>query len=115
MDGRHLGIIQQESTFWTKKLYIKSGGVDPDYKYAGDYHLWKKFATYEKLYVVNSVLAGFRRHAGQKSEDRSLYYGEIGRLNNLEKIMAKIKVYSIRRLIVNRFMGENLIKINEII
>jgi hypothetical protein len=114
MEGRRLGCIQQESTFWTKELYVKSGGINPDYLFAGDYYLWKSFAGYEKLYVVNSILAGFRVHKGQKSEDRSKYYGEIGMLHTYEKLSSKVKLYSLRRFLHNYFTQKSIIRINNI-
>lgn len=115
MDGRRLGCIQQESTFWRKELYVKSGGLNPDYQYAGDYHLWKSFAGYEKLYVVNSILAGFRKHSGQKSEDQSLYYGEIGDISKIQMFYARLKLYSIRRLVADKRMKNEMLRVEEIV
>ena len=34
MEGRIMGFIQQESTFWRKELWNKAGGIDTNYKYA---------------------------------------------------------------------------------
>ena len=67
MDGRVSGFIQQESTFWAKELWDKCGMVIKGYKMAGDFHLWKEFAKYESLVTVDSVISGFRVHAGQKN------------------------------------------------
>lgn len=111
MDGRRLGCIQQESTFWKKELYIISGGIDSKYQYAGDYYLWKRFAEHEKLYVVNSVLAGFRVHPGQKSEDRRAYYHEAGTLGGLAHLCSKCKLYSVYRYLTIRLKGEDFIDV----
>lgn len=53
--------IQQESTFWTKKLYEKI-----DFKkilinkYAGDFALWVEFFKYERLYFAPTLFGCFR-------------------------------------------------------
>ncbi|WP_309609394.1 glycosyltransferase family 2 protein [Flavobacterium sp.] len=53
--------IQQESTFWSRKLWEKSGGyIATDIKYAGDLELWLRFFRYEKLFVTHAQLGGFR-------------------------------------------------------
>ena len=53
------GFIPQESVFFTKKLYLNSGGVPINYKLAGDFYLWKKMATSEKLHPINLKCAIF--------------------------------------------------------
>ena len=77
-DGIRLPFIQQESCFWTRQLWERSGGVDIKYKLAGDYHLWKKFAEKTTLYTVHCSLAGFRIHDHQKSGDFAAYHREVG-------------------------------------
>lgn len=76
-DGRRASVIQQESTFWSRELYEKAGGINPKYKSAGDYNLWVAFAQHEKLYTINAVLSGFRIHTGQKSGDVAAYQREL--------------------------------------
>lgn len=93
MDGRRLGCIQQESSFWTKELYESVGGIDKSYKLAGDYELWVRFAQKTKLYSVNSIFAGFRVHAGQKSEDKNSYCNEAHKLTKKELILNQLKIY----------------------
>lgn len=92
MDGRVYRIIQQESTFWTKDLWNKAGGVDAQYQYAGDYWLWRKFAQYEKLYTLDTILAGFRKHKGQKTDNIEAYMNEVGSLTLYKKILIKFKI-----------------------
>ena len=94
-NGCKLECLQQESSFWSRELYESVGGIDTIYKMAGDYHLWKKFATKEELYSINSIVSGFRIHEGQKSGDRAAYIKEEGELNSIEKILAKLKFYKI--------------------
>ena len=55
------GWLQQESTFWTKALWLKAGGqVSLQYKYAGDFELWNRFFDHAELYLTDTLLAGFR-------------------------------------------------------
>lgn len=114
MDGRRLGFIQQESTFWTRQLYDRAGGLNPNYSFAGDYHLWRSFARHESLYVVNSVLAGFRRHRGQKSEDKYSYYNEIGSAHRLTGLYSKLKLYSARRLLISKLGRNRFLRVEDV-
>lgn len=75
--GRQMPVIQQESTFWRRELFES---IDMEKfrrtKLAGDFFLWHSFSKGNKLYIVNSNLAGFRFSQGQKSEDRDSYAKE---------------------------------------
>lgn len=102
MDGKRLGCIQQESSFWRRDLYESVGGIDKKYKFAGDYALWVKFAQKEKLYSFNTVLAGFRVHPGQKSSDKNAYCNEAHVLNRAEKILNKLRLYKIINLFLKK-------------
>lgn len=104
MDGQRCGCIQQESCFWRRELYEKVGGIDTKYKLAGDYHLWLKFSKHAKLISYNTVLAGFRVHEGQKSQDRKKYYTETGHLSFLEKKMCELNVYKMVNWILKHFV-----------
>ena len=95
MNGIMLGCLQQESSFWTRELYERVGGIDISYKYAGDYQLWKKFATSASLFSLNSVLAGFRIHKGQKSGDVASYLGETSHNSKAVKLASKCNVWKI--------------------
>ncbi|MBW2937726.1 glycosyltransferase [Aureisphaera sp. CAU 1614] len=69
--------IQQESTFWTKKLWDVSGGkINTEYTLAGDFDLWMRFFKYEKLYASKIQLGAFREREGQLSKNMSLYLEE---------------------------------------
>lgn len=95
MNGIMLGCLQQESSFWTRELYEAVGGLDTSYRYAGDYHLWRKFATKTNLYSLNSVLAGFRIHDGQKSSDVDSYLHETGELTPTRCMAARLKIFKV--------------------
>lgn len=62
--------IQQESTFWTRRLWVKAGGyLSTEYKYAGDFELWMRFFHQEYLYTTEAILGSFRtRPSGQISK-----------------------------------------------
>lgn len=95
MDGQRLFCLQQESSFWSRELYEAVGGINTKYKLAGDFYLWKAFAEKEDLYSLNTVLAGFRIHPGQKSSDVQKYLNEVGKISNVQRICARLKVYKL--------------------
>lgn len=68
--------IQQESTFFRRRLWEASGGFDPAHGLAGDFALWCRFAARTELHYVNVPLAGFRRHSGNRSADAARYEAE---------------------------------------
>ena len=72
------GFLQQENTVFSKKLYFKAGGINPNFKMAGDYDLWKRFAKYEKLISLNVKFACHRKNDNQLTILEK-YYKEIGK------------------------------------
>lgn len=72
--------IQQESTFWRRELWQKAGGaLDLSYPLAGDYDLWMRFSKNAQLYSISVPLAGFRRHARQKTAKQRTEYSREAR------------------------------------
>jgi len=62
--------IQQESTFWRRPLWERSGGhIDASLKLAADFELWARFFQYADLYSVATPLGGFRKHEKQKTSN----------------------------------------------
>jgi glycosyltransferase involved in cell wall biosynthesis len=60
--------IQQESTFWRRSLWEKSGVVlSAKLQFAADFELWIRFFRYANLYTVDALLGGFRFHPAQKT------------------------------------------------
>ena len=45
--------IEQEATFWRPRLWQKAGGLDPNFRLAGDFDLWRRFARHTDLVVVD--------------------------------------------------------------
>ena len=69
--------IQQESCFWRRSIYDKAGGISVNYKLAGDLDLWMRFSRYEKMYITNALIAGFRISDNQLSKDMKSYQQEV--------------------------------------
>jgi len=75
--GVHLGWIQQESTFWRRSLWQRSGGmVRTDYRLAGDFDLWARFYDFAELHGINCPLGGFRSQPKQRSRNLGEYLRE---------------------------------------
>lgn len=56
--------IQQESTFWRRRLWEKAGGrVDDSRRIAADFELWVRFFRHGQLYTVEALIGGFRDHS----------------------------------------------------
>jgi len=82
LNGRGLGWIQQESTFFARSLLDR---VPSDrlarirgLRLAGDFLLWRSFSDFVPLITIPTVVAGFRFHGGNAStamEER--YFREV--------------------------------------
>ncbi len=77
-DGVSFGSVQQESTFWRRSLWERSGGrLDSSLRLAGDYELWSRFFRLAELHGVDVPLAAFRVRAGQRGADVEAYLREV--------------------------------------
>jgi glycosyltransferase involved in cell wall biosynthesis len=87
MDGSWTRFIQQESTFWRRRLWERAGGTfRSDLEYAADFELWMRFFRLSPLYTVDAVFGGFRRHQDQKSAlHREVYLAEVRRVLDRER------------------------------
>jgi glycosyltransferase involved in cell wall biosynthesis len=78
---RFIGFIQQESAFWRRSLWNKSGGfIDETLQLAMDFDLWARFYEHADLYGVSVPLGGFRRTGLGKQNRREIYYEEAKRV-----------------------------------
>ncbi|QUS62297.1 glycosyltransferase [Synechocystis sp. PCC 7338] len=69
--------IQQESTFWRRSLWDRSGGlINSNLKLAGDFDLWSRFYLHADLCATPSPLGGFRHQHTQRSRDINKYIEE---------------------------------------
>ena len=77
-EGRGLGWIQQESTFWRRSLWEGVGAyLDTRWSLAADFELWLRFSRHAPLYSVHAQIGGFRHHGDQKTATKDAYYREI--------------------------------------
>jgi glycosyltransferase involved in cell wall biosynthesis len=80
-EGRALGWVQQESTFWRRELWDMAGGrLDINWKLAADFELWLRFSKFAELYSVRGLIGGFRRYENQKTSSKTGYYGEVDQI-----------------------------------
>ena len=73
------GFIQQESVVFSRSIYYKVGGLDKQYKMAGDFYLWKKFALVNNLLSCNLLVGAQRKWHGQMQGNLNFYYKEINK------------------------------------
>lgn len=73
------GYLQQESMFWRRSLWERTGGLDLRYSLAADFDLWCRFAEHAELVSVGVPLAMFRQRPGvQRSVTaRAAYEAEV--------------------------------------
>jgi glycosyltransferase involved in cell wall biosynthesis len=88
------GFIQQENTIFSKNLYQNAKGIDPKFKMAGDYDLWKRFAQFKRLIPLNINFACFRKHNNQLQTMKK-YYEEMG------KKQCKFNIFYPLRIIIS--------------
>ena len=70
------GVISQEGTFWRSSLWYKAGGINLNYKLAGDFDLWCNFMKYSLPYSLELPLAAMTRHQDQRSNQHVQYINE---------------------------------------
>ena len=92
--------IQQESTYWTRKLWSDAGGyISTNYKYAGDMELWNRFFKYEKLFTPNCLIGGFRiRTKGQLSLEGEDKYSDEAELILKKNILGEDEKENIKKI-----------------
>jgi hypothetical protein len=105
-DGRNAGLIQQGGTFWRGKVWIRSGGLDTRFKYAGDWDLWRRFALQTCLYTATFPFAQFTKRGGEICGDWSDYHAEVDAAPPIDQPVDDRSAYR-----VVRFLGQNKWKI----
>lgn len=81
--SHRLGFLQQESIFWRRSLWERERPeierLLKTYRYAADYHLWRRFARHASLHTVSTALACFTISSNQVSgKFRAKYLEECG-------------------------------------
>ena len=70
--------IQQESTFWRRRLWERAGGrLDAKYRAEGDFELWIRFFRHARLYPVDALIGGYRFHEDALSHGNIQKYGQV--------------------------------------
>lgn len=104
-NGKGLGWIQQEGTFFTRRLFSKLSRQQIEkirsMRLAGDFLLWKLLAEHSALKPLQTILGGFRMHEGNMSKLSMVqYYDEVRKskgkyVPGLFKILFRSAVLSI--------------------
>ncbi len=64
-DYRDGSFIQQESSFWSRELWERSGGaLSEEFRLAGDFELWMRFFREFPMHCTPAVLGAFRYGRG---------------------------------------------------
>jgi cellulose synthase/poly-beta-1,6-N-acetylglucosamine synthase-like glycosyltransferase len=96
--GFYTCFIQQESTFWRRSLWERSGGFGAGLDLAGDFDLWARFWRHATLHAVNVPLACFRLQSDQKTARRMTdYMDEAASVLRREKIRPPSRVEILAR------------------
>jgi glycosyltransferase involved in cell wall biosynthesis/SAM-dependent methyltransferase len=65
---RRWDYIPQETCFWRRRLFEKTGNIDRSYKFAMDYDLFVRFMNQGRGRRVNRFLGAFRDHSTSKTK-----------------------------------------------
>jgi glycosyltransferase involved in cell wall biosynthesis len=64
----HIAPIQQESTFWRRSLWERTGSyITTRFRYASDFETWSRFYQEAHLYGTRTPIAGFRTQGDQRT------------------------------------------------
>lgn len=74
--GEGILYVQQESCFWRRSLWEACGPIPVEFKLAGDFWLWRRFAERADLVSVSCVLAAFTDRKDQLSRRQAERYRE---------------------------------------
>lgn len=99
---RIFGYLQQESMFYKKSLWDKVGGLNLEYKLAGDFELWIRMAKEASIVSVNIPLAAFRNDFNSRSKKYvNIYEDEVSKIvhelnisNIFEKFILKSNLFN---------------------
>jgi glycosyltransferase involved in cell wall biosynthesis len=60
-------LIPQETCFWRRRLFERSGNIDPGFRFAMDYDLFVRFMRNGRMVRANRFLGVFRKHTEAKT------------------------------------------------
>ena len=96
--------IQQESVFWSRSLWERSGGrLETSYKLAADFDLWVRFYRNAQMYTTTALIGGFRSSSNfqRGRKNRTLYLQEAKQIISNENK----NVLSRRDVLKNKLIG----------
>lgn len=106
--GTILPFIQQESTFWKRKLVNDLDlNLLKKHKFAGDFYMWYTFSKNTDLYIIYSCLGGFRYRPGQLSKQRDKYFNEFLSIAEKKSVRDVILAYIYK---VVTYLTPNVVK-----
>jgi len=59
--------FKQPASFWTRRAYEETGGLDPGFQFCLDFDLYVRLAAKGPSAVINRYVACFREHGGSKT------------------------------------------------
>lgn len=79
--GKALGFLQQEGTFFTRRLLerLDHEAIEEirSARLAGDFLLWTRLARLAPVHMIPTVLGAFRLHGANMTRDPTAYYAEL--------------------------------------
>ena len=112
--------ILQQSCFWTRELWEKSGGVDESLQLLMDYDLWLRFSDMGKSKAIRNSIAIMRYYDGAKTmrlrskmkEEEAYVYAKNQAFTQLKSLVSELNIKSEELgLRVNEYDCHYIIKI----
>lgn len=107
-----LGFLQQESMFWRRSLWEVASPRDllMQYRLAGDFHLWRRFADFAELHTVAAALACFVMSRTQRSHTgRELYLRECGIIAQPQQ---RRRLFGILHRVISLMQSRRVLRVN---
>jgi hypothetical protein len=73
-------------------LWEKTGGLNANFRFAGDFDLWRRFAMQSDLVIVDTILGCFRVRTGQLTDDMKRYHAEIDSSLSPAEMQTRVKI-----------------------
>ena len=109
-DGLNWNHVQQEGVFFRKWLWQRVDAISEirEFKYAGDWNLWRLFAYHAKMTNTHLPLAAFRKHSKQLSQNfREAYNKELSSI-----LSPKTRTESFKKIVESNLLRARVLKAN---
>ena len=67
-------LVPQPSAFFSRRAYVRAGGVDPSMNYAMDYDLFLRMGREAKVAFIPLTLSSYRLHGGSKTVSQAKHF-----------------------------------------